>query len=139
MMKLYLGICPCFWCCLLAYDLCFVLFCFGSWIPIDTTHSAPLQIKSSSSWQGLEIHDKKRINYWTIKILCKFLYMDKLLVNCGTYKTSFNTIDDSKVMFMDSHMGTLSPFATIISCSLVILTYELKNLRKGVMWLVLLS
>jgi len=49
------------------------------------------------------------------------------------HKTFFNAINDSKVIFTDSHLGTLSPFAVVMSGSLVILTYELKSLGKGVM------
>jgi len=36
-------------------------------------------------------------------------------------------------------MGTLSPFGIVISCYLVILTYELKSLRNGVIWAVVLE
>jgi len=36
------------------------LFYFGPWIPINTTHSVAYQLKSSSSWQCPEIHNKKR-------------------------------------------------------------------------------
>jgi len=31
-------------------------------------------------------------------------------------------------------MGMMSPFATIMSCSFVILRYKLKSIGKGVMW-----
>jgi len=34
-------------------------------------------------------------------------------------KTSFNIIDDSKVIFLDPYMGTVSPFATVMSYLLV--------------------
>jgi len=45
------------------------------------------------------------------KSLISFYSDIRLLANYGTYKTSFNTIDDSKVLFSDKHMGPLSPFA----------------------------
>lgn len=57
----------------------------------------------------------------------------RLLVSCGTYKTSFNIIDDSKVIFLDSNIGTLSLFATLMSCYLVILIYELGSTGNRIM------
>jgi len=49
------------------------------------------------------------------------------------------TIDDSKVIFLDPLMGALSLFATVMSCSLVILMYKLESLGKGVMGLAALE
>jgi len=39
-----------------------------------------------------------------------FCIKKRLLFSCGTYKISFNKINDSKVIFPYPHMGTLSPF-----------------------------
>lgn len=58
------------------------------------------------------------------------MYRDnKIIGRCATY-----TMDNSKVIFLNSYMDTLSPFSTIMSCSLVILPYELKSLGNEVMW-----
>jgi len=57
------------------------------------------------------------------------------LVSCGTYKTSLNTIDGSKVIFLDSHEYTI----TICKCNELFYGYfdiriEELSLGKGVMW-----
>ena len=57
------------------------------------------------------------------------------MTSCTTYKTSFNSIDYSNI-FPEPFMGILSPFVVVMSCSLFILTYELKNIRNKFMWYV---
>jgi len=56
-----------------------------------------------------------------VKIFCKFLNEIRLLATCGTYKTSFTTIDGSEIIFSYLHMGILLPFTIVISYSLVVL------------------
>jgi len=50
----------------------------------------------------------------------------------GHVKHPFNTIDNSKVIFSDPHMGNLSPLAIVLSYILVILTYIIEELRKWI-------
>jgi len=55
------------------------------------------------------------------------MYNYKTIDQLYTYKTLFNTIDDYKVIFLDLHMVILSPFATVMNCSLDLLTFKLKS------------
>lgn len=87
MMKPYLRIYPCFWHCLLSYDLCVW---FGPWVPIGTTDFTPWQLKLSSSCQGPKIHNKKRKKVAEqFKPFVSFCIGIRLLVSSGTCKTSF--------------------------------------------------